>query len=114
MTSRAEVMALALAFPAATHLLLWGKSDVYKVGGKVFATVGLGAEGLTVKVTPIGWEVLIENGPGRRAPYMPPRHWAIVDLGDLTKEEAQNWIGASYDLVVSKLTKAARRELGLA
>jgi predicted DNA-binding protein (MmcQ/YjbR family) len=112
--TRAEAHALAMAFPAATHVQLWGKTEVYKVGGKVFATVGLGGEGLSVKVSPIGWEVLTGDGPGRQAPYFARRHWAMVELDDLTKEEAQNWIGASYDQVVSKLTKAARKDLGLA
>ena len=114
MITRDEVMALALAHPAATHVRLWGRSDVYKVGGKVFATCGLGDEGLSVKVSAIGWAVLTEGGPGRQAPYFARGHWAFVALDDLTFDEAKNWIGASYDLVSGKLTRAARRELGLA
>jgi predicted DNA-binding protein (MmcQ/YjbR family) len=111
--TREAVMALALARPAATHIRLWGRTDVYKVGGKVFATCGLGDEGLSVKVSPIGWAVLTDDGPGRQAPYFARGHWAFVALSDLTPDEAKNWIEASYDLVVRKLTKAARAELGL-
>ena len=114
MIGRDEAHAIAMSFPAATHIQLWGRTEVYKVGGKVFATVGLGGEGLSVKVSPIGWEVLTGDGPGRQAPYFARRHWAMVELDDLTADEARNWIAASYDLVAGKLTKAARKELGLA
>jgi predicted DNA-binding protein (MmcQ/YjbR family) len=113
MITREAVKALALGHPAATHIQLWGRSDVYKVGGKVFATCGLGDEGLSVKVSPIGWAVLTEDGPGRQAPYFARGHWAFVALEDLTPDEAKSWIDASYDLVTSKLTRAARKALGI-
>ena len=38
--TRTEVEALALALPATTSVVQWGGSDVYKVGGKVFAICG--------------------------------------------------------------------------
>ena len=113
MITRQDVMELALGHPAATHIRLWGRTDVYKVGGKVFATCGLGDEGLSVKVSPIGFAVLTDDGPGRQAPYFARGHWAFVALADLTHDEAKNWIDASYELVTRKLTKAARAELGL-
>ena len=113
MVSREQVMDLALAHPAATHIRLWGRSDVYKVGGKVFATCGLGDEGLSVKVSAIGFAVLTDDGPGRQAPYFARGHWAFVALDDLTLDEARNWIAASYEMVVRKLTRAQRAELGL-
>jgi hypothetical protein len=46
-----------------------GDSDVYKVGGKVFAIVG--DDGMSFKVSEIGFMALTENGPGRQAPYAP-------------------------------------------
>ena len=39
--TRAEVEAIALALPAAQKVIQWGGSEVYKVGGKVFAICGL-------------------------------------------------------------------------
>ena len=64
---REEIEAFALGLPATTKVVQWGGSDVYKVGGKVFAICGLSG-GLSFKVTPIGFVVLTEGGPGRQAP----------------------------------------------
>jgi predicted DNA-binding protein (MmcQ/YjbR family) len=47
--TREEVAACAMALPAVTHIVQWGGSDVYKVGGKVFAICGLRG-GLSFKV----------------------------------------------------------------
>ena len=111
--TRAEVEAIALALPAAQKVIQWGGSEVYKVGGKVFAICGL-AGGLSLKVTEIGFMVLTdEGGPGRQAPYLAKGSWVIVDLEDAQAEEARGWIAASHDLIAAKLTRKARAELGL-
>ncbi|WP_308238112.1 MmcQ/YjbR family DNA-binding protein [Phenylobacterium sp. J367] len=69
MPGRAEVEAIALALPATTKVVQWGGSDVYKVGGKVFAICG--DESLSFKVSEIGFVVLTEDGgPGRQAPLL--------------------------------------------
>ncbi|WP_308237951.1 MmcQ/YjbR family DNA-binding protein [Phenylobacterium sp. J426] len=60
------VSRLALGQPAATHVVQWGGHDVYKVGGKVFATCG--DEGVSFKVSEIGFMALTEGGPARQAP----------------------------------------------
>ena len=49
-----EVEAFAMALPATTKVVQWGGSDVYKVGGKVFAICGLPG-GISFKVTEIGF-----------------------------------------------------------
>ena len=56
----AEVGTAAMALPGVTHVVQWGESDVYKVGGKVFAVCGLKG-GLSFKVSPIGFVVLTED-----------------------------------------------------
>lgn len=110
--TRETVQALALALPAATHVVQWGESDVYKVGGKVFAICGLRG-GLSFKVSPIGFEVLTSGGPARQAPYLAKGHWVIVDLDDLDPEDAVGWLATAHSLIVGKLTRAVRAELGL-
>ena len=47
--SRDEIETAAMALPAVTKVVQWGDSDVYKVGGKVFAICGLRG-GLSFKV----------------------------------------------------------------
>ncbi|WP_296595438.1 MmcQ/YjbR family DNA-binding protein [Phenylobacterium sp.] len=110
--TRDEVHACAMALPAVTHVVQWGGSDVYKVGGKVFAICGLRG-GLSFKVSEIGFEVLTQDGPGRQAPYLAKGSWVIVDLEDLEPDLAPDWIAGAHGLIAAKLTKAARAELGL-
>lgn len=108
-----ELHAAAMALPAATHVVQWGGSDVYKVGGKVFAVCGI-ADGLAFKVTEIGFMVLTdEGGPGRQAPYFAKGHWVIVDIDGTDIEDAAGWIATSHSLIAGKLTKATKAELGL-
>lgn len=112
MMTRDEVRACALALPATTHVVQWGGSDVYKVGGKVFAICGLRG-GLSFKVSEIGFEVLTSGGPARQAPYLAKGHWVIVDLEELDSKEAAGWMASAHSLIAAKLTRATRAELGL-
>jgi len=112
MMTREEVYACAMALPAATHVVQWGGSDVFKVGGKVFAICGLRG-GVSFKVSEIGFEVLTNGGPGRQAPYLAKGSWVIVDLEDLEPDQAPDWIAGAHGLIAAKLTKAMRAELGL-
>ncbi|HEX7887439.1 MAG TPA: MmcQ/YjbR family DNA-binding protein [Phenylobacterium sp.] len=110
--TRDEVRACALALPATTHVVQWGGSDVYKVGGKVFAICGLRG-GLSFKVSEIGFEVLTHGGPARPAPYLAKGHWVIVDLDDLDPQDTAGWLESAHGLIAAKLTKAMKAELGL-
>jgi predicted DNA-binding protein (MmcQ/YjbR family) len=103
-----------MALPGATRITLWDRVDVYKVGGKAFATYGLGGHGLSVKVTPIGFEVLVRDGPGRQAPGFAHGHWANFDPEALQPDEVAEWIAGSYRLAAGNLTRKRRVELGLA
>lgn len=102
-----------MALPAVTRVVQWGASDVYKVGGKVFA-IG-GAETISFKVTEIGFAVLTEaGGPGRQAPYCAKGQWANVDLDGVSRDELEGWLANAHGLIAAKLTRKARAELGLA
>jgi predicted DNA-binding protein (MmcQ/YjbR family) len=111
--TRDDVEAAALALPASTRIVQWGGSDVYKVGGKVFAICGLGG-GLSFKVTEIGFMALTEGGPGRQAPYLARGHWVAVELDGVEAREVADWLATSHSLVAAKLTRVQKRELGLA
>jgi predicted DNA-binding protein (MmcQ/YjbR family) len=111
--TREEVEACALALPQATRVVQWGGSDVYKVGGKVFAVCGLQG-GLAFKVSEIGFMVLTEDGgPARQAPYFAKGGWVIVDLDDLEAEDAAGWLATAHSLICAKLTRKVRAELGI-
>ncbi|MBU1376869.1 MAG: MmcQ/YjbR family DNA-binding protein [Alphaproteobacteria bacterium] len=111
--TRDEIQAVALALPAARHTVQWGGSDVYKVGGKVFAVVGI-HDGLAFRVSEIGFVVLTdEGGPGRQAPYFAKGRWVIVDLDGNEIDDAAGWIATSHSLIAAKLTRATKADLGL-
>ncbi|WP_309604578.1 MmcQ/YjbR family DNA-binding protein [Phenylobacterium sp.] len=111
--TREQVEAVALGLPAATRVVQWGGSDVYKVGGKVFAICGL-AGGLSFKVTPIGFVALTEGRPGRQAPYCAKGHWVAVELDAASDADITDWLTNAHALIAGKLTRRARLELGLA
>jgi predicted DNA-binding protein (MmcQ/YjbR family) len=111
--TREEVAAHCIALPAVTTVVQWGGSDVYKVGGKVFAICGLSG-GISFKVTPIGFVVLTEDGPGRQAPYCAKGHWVNVALDGAPDADLADWLTTAHALIAAKLTRKARAELGLA
>jgi predicted DNA-binding protein (MmcQ/YjbR family) len=110
--TREQIEAFAMALPAATKVVQWGGSDVYKVGGKVFAICGLSG-GLSFKVSPIGFVALTEGGPGRQAPYCAKGHWVNVALDGAPDDDIADWLVNAHTLIAAKLTRTAKRELGL-
>jgi predicted DNA-binding protein (MmcQ/YjbR family) len=112
--TREEVEAAAMALPAVTRVVQWGDSNVYKVGGKVFAMCHPSG-GLSFKVSPIGFVVLTEaGGPGRQAPYCAKGHWVNVALDAAPDEDIADWLATAHSLIAAKLTRKVRANLGLA
>jgi len=109
--TRQDVEAVAMALPAATKVVQWGGSDVFKVGGKVFAISG--DEGVSFKVTEIAFEVLTSDGTGRQAPYCAKGQWVNVAHDHMTLEDCRGWLATAHSLIAAKLTRKARAELGL-
>ena len=111
--------AFCAALPATTHVVQWGGSDVWKVGGKVFAIGGWGgaAPAFIFKVSALAYEVLRDRPGLRPAPYLASRgmtwiqHFAAPGLPD---EELMDHLRFSHDLVAKGLTKRVRAQLGLA
>jgi predicted DNA-binding protein (MmcQ/YjbR family) len=110
--SPAAIETFAFSLPATTKVIQWGGSDVYKVGGKVFAICGEGT--ISFKVSEIGFLALTEGGPGRQAPYCAKGQWANVPLDALPAADLKAWLKTAHELIAAKLTKKARAELGLA
>ncbi|MEM6939519.1 MAG: MmcQ/YjbR family DNA-binding protein [Pseudomonadota bacterium] len=116
--TRDDLNAFCAALPQTTHVVQWGNADVYKVGGKVFAVIGMGDSGssVTFKASDLAFEILSDSPGLRPAPYMASRglkwiqHYAEPGLTD---ESLRDHIRASYDMVVAGLTGKKRRELGL-
>ncbi|MEW9919641.1 MmcQ/YjbR family DNA-binding protein [Marimonas sp. MJW-29] len=115
---RDELNRFCAALPHATHLVQWGNADVYKVGGKVFAVIGMADTGATVtfKTTRLAFEVLSDSPGLRPAPYMASRGLKWIqhyDKPGLPDDSLRDHIRASYDMAIEALTRKKRAELGL-
>ena len=111
-----ELREQCLSFAGAEETFPFGpRTSVFKVAGKMFALSQLGADSLRVSV-----KCEPDLMPALRAAYpavipgyhLNKRHWNTVILdGSLSDQTVRDMIEDSYDLVVSKLPKARRREL---
>ena len=116
MTS-AELRAFLLSFTGSEETFPFRpETSVFKVAGKMFALSQLDAESLRVslKCEPPLAEALREAHraviPGY---HLNKRHWNTVILdGSLPEQMVKDMIEDSYDLVVSALPAARRRQLG--
>jgi predicted DNA-binding protein (MmcQ/YjbR family) len=110
--------AACLALPG-THLIVqWGGSSVYKVGPKVFAIAGLERAGepqtYVFKVSEMAYELLIEHGAARSAPYLGRAKWVqLVDQDALGDDDLRAYLSQAHALIAAKLTRAQRKDLGL-
>ena len=103
------------ALPHVTQTIQWGDHLVFKVAGKIFCIAGtVEPASASFKVTEEDFETLTEREGIKQAPYSAKRQWAQVDEPRfLSKAEWKHYLEKSYQLVVAKLTKKLRTELGL-
>jgi len=118
MMTQDEINTFCALLHATTHVVQWGDADVWKVGGKVFAVCGWneGRDAVTFKATDIAYEVLQDQPGIRPAPYLASRgmKWLqVYGPPGLSEDSLKQHLVASYDMVVAKLTKKKRAELGL-
>ncbi len=111
--------AACLALPAAHKVVQWGGSDVYKVGPRVFAICArfrpLEPDSYVFKVSDMAYELLIEHGLARPAPYLRRAKWVALAGPDAMEDaDLLAYLREAHALVSAKLTRAQRRELGLA
>jgi len=108
------------ALPATSHVVQWGGSHVWKVGGKVFAIGGWeetdGIPAFSFKVSDIAFEVLREQPGLRPAPYMASRGMKWVQqcgAPGLDDTSLREHLEQAQYLVSLNLTKKKQKELGL-
>jgi predicted DNA-binding protein (MmcQ/YjbR family) len=107
------------SLPATTHVVQWGGSDVWKVGGKVFAIGGWDAgrePHFTFKVSDVAYEFLKQQPGLRPAPYLASRGLKWIQQYDrpgLSDAELCDYLRESHRIVAAGLTRKLRRELRL-
>jgi predicted DNA-binding protein (MmcQ/YjbR family) len=113
-----EFNAFCRGLPHTTHVVQWGGSDVWKIGGKVFA-IGSSDDdrpAFTFKVSPLSFEVLSKKRGLRPAPYLASRGMMWIQhhaKPGLTDNGLKDYIKESYRLVGAGLPKKTQSALGL-
>ena len=111
-----QVQAHCLSFPHVTEVVLWGNDLVFKIGGKMFAVIGLDPASdhcMSFKCTPEKFAELTERNGISPAPYVARYHWVALErFNALSEKELKALLRTAYDLVLAKLPKKQRARLG--
>ena len=109
--------ARCLRLPAATKVVQWEGTSVFKVGGKMFALSGgytADTGGYMFKVSDMAYGMLIEHRLARPAPYLARAKWVqLISNNALPDAELTAYLAQAHALIVAKLTKKMRKALGL-
>ncbi|MBZ5681178.1 MAG: MmcQ/YjbR family DNA-binding protein [Acidobacteriia bacterium] len=102
-----SIRAYCLSFLRTTEKLQWGDALCFKVGGKMFAVLGLDRLRLSFKCTPDSFAELIERQNIRPSPYVGRYKWVMLDrLDALRDDEMEDLIRQSYEMVAAKALKS--------
>lgn len=115
-----EYNAFCQSLAHSTHVVQWGGSHVWKIGGKVYAIGGCD-DGETLarcsfKVSRMGFDILKERDGLKGAPHLASRGMSWIQRysdAAMSDEELLGYISDSYTIVGRGLTKKLQRELGL-
>lgn len=112
--TRDEVNAHCAALPGAEWSDPWGGGhDVWKVGGKMFASMGTMNHGVSFKCADeAGAAMLIELGRAERAPYLPRGGWVMVRWDAMEGSELRRRLTRSYLTVRRSLARRVQAGLG--
>ncbi|MBR0799125.1 MmcQ/YjbR family DNA-binding protein [Bradyrhizobium jicamae] len=106
-----------LRLHAVTKVVQWEGTSVFKVGGKMFALSGGFIErsgGFMFKTSTMAYQMLIEQGLARPAPYLARAKWVqLVGNSALSDPELKAYLEQAHALIAAKLTRKSRKSLGL-
>ena len=104
-----------LSLPHATTDIQWENDLLFRVGGKIFAGVGLDeatSGHLSFNCTPEEFAELTEKDSIVPAPYTARYHWVMLQrLDSLSDAEIRRLIKDSYEMVFTKLPKKVKASL---
>ena len=111
--SREVVNSICVTFPGAEVSDPWGGGhDAWKIGGKMFASIGAVMPGVAVKTDSVETAaMLIEMGAGTKAPYF-HASWVLLPWDKVDDDEIRHRIRVSYDTIRAKLPKKVQAALG--
>lgn len=101
--------------PGAVESMQWGEQHVFKVGGKMFAVIGMDRQaftGLSLKVSPDSFHILTREPGIIPAPYLARAGWVMIERLDILPDRhLRAYIERSHALVVAKLPRKVRAAL---
>ena len=98
-----SIRSYCLCFPQATENLQWGDQLCFKIGGKIFLTLGLDNRRMCFKCVPETFDELVEQEHIRPAPYVGRYRWVMLNrLDGLRDDELQELIKQSFEMVAAK------------
>jgi predicted DNA-binding protein (MmcQ/YjbR family) len=107
-----EIRKYCLSLPHTTEDIQWGNDLLFRIGGKIYAGVNLGAAGashLSFKCSPEDFASLIEQEGIVPAPYVARYHWVSLErLDALNGNELRMRLRDSYEMVLARLPKKIR------
>lgn len=106
---------LCRSLSGATEDVKWGHDLIFSVGGKMFAGFQLpDLQPLAFKVDPVAFQTLTAGPAFAPAPYMARHCWVTVaDRGLVPVAMLEELLAEAHALVAAKLSRKARRELGV-
>jgi predicted DNA-binding protein (MmcQ/YjbR family) len=108
-----ELDAFCRALPGATMEVLWGADNVYKVGGRMFAVMGPNGTA-SFKANDVAFEMLVETGAARPAPYMARAKWVFLDdLAAMPSDDLRTYLKQAHALIAARLSGRMRQSLGI-
>jgi predicted DNA-binding protein (MmcQ/YjbR family) len=110
-----SVREYCLSLPHTTEIIQWGNDLLFKIGGKMFAVVGLEPSHnvvMSFKATPEHFFELQEREGVIPAPYMARNQWLALQRFDAVRDdELRDLIAISYRLVFEKLPRRVQQSL---
>lgn len=116
--TRDEFDAFCESLIGTSHVVQWGGSSVWKVGGKIFAICGPWGDGahqkVSFKCSDFSYEILTEQPGIVPAPYLARAKWVQVQEAEaMSDQELSAYIAQAHEIIAAKLTKSLRKSLGL-
>jgi len=108
------VRPFCLALPQVTEHVQWEIDLVFKIGGKMFATLVLEpySHSVSLKCSPEVFSELVERPGIIPAPYLARAHWVALESPDaITRPELEKLLREGYEMVLAKVPKKLRVEL---
>ena len=108
-----QIIALCDALPGAVRDRPFGpETEVWKVGGKIFALMATGSGRVSLKCAdPDYAEMLISVGRAGKAPYLPRGGWIAIEPALLGPTEPTDRLRESYETACARLPKRLRDNL---